>query len=650
MIRAMTLAFDVTAYGATGDGVTDDSTAFTSAIAAAQGAPVYVPPGDYRVTVRVTTEPLDIYGPGVLLRNGKDPALTVSRPTRRAVDETSPLELPINGFSTIVLGTGSGRQAATVLTMDTAGIREGDVLYVYSDDRYEWSKSGSVGVWQAACIPVHALGVTASVLSTGIPARSTVTGAVSGATGIAAATTINGGQQNVTFTSLSAAFVAGEDLLVDGTSRGVTSVPSYVICPRPLDDVYATQPKAQILQKVPLRVDVRVSSVGDDPYRPIGSENRQAAAILIEGSVGGFVRAEVFRTFGRGVQLRGGCYGVDVDVRAWELPNIADEDSAGKPLEGAYGYATEVLGAAERCRIRVFARDVRHAFTTNTSNKNSYAQSIDQLFTMGTPKYTLVTGYAVDTLSAGFDTHKGAYYTLFDDCTVVTQNGGGRDQTADSAAFNNRAFGTKFRGCHSYGSVNGFTDAGHLTESPFPHALEYTDCSANDYAFSGFNVAVAAEGAFTDPQAHYELINCTAVGDGSAASSPYNQYGFVTGAVQTTMQNCNSRRFNAVPYAFAVQVGSHSAMSMINCTADYSQSSPSAPGATLDKEAELDLTLIAYTVISTATAPRGYVRSRKSGGTLNVATDGVIPIGPAKPLVHPGAGTTTTTLISRVTA
>lgn len=42
--------FDVTAYGAVGDGTTDDTNAIKAAIAAAQGGLVYFPPGHYRIT------------------------------------------------------------------------------------------------------------------------------------------------------------------------------------------------------------------------------------------------------------------------------------------------------------------------------------------------------------------------------------------------------------------------------------------------------------------------------------------------------------------------------------------------------------------------------------------------------------------------
>ena len=42
--------FDVTAYGAVGDGTTDDTNAIKAAIAAAEGGLVYFPPGQYRIT------------------------------------------------------------------------------------------------------------------------------------------------------------------------------------------------------------------------------------------------------------------------------------------------------------------------------------------------------------------------------------------------------------------------------------------------------------------------------------------------------------------------------------------------------------------------------------------------------------------------
>lgn len=53
-------------YGATGDGVTDDTTAIIAANAAAAGRPVYFPPGTYKVsTITLTDANLNWFGAGV---------------------------------------------------------------------------------------------------------------------------------------------------------------------------------------------------------------------------------------------------------------------------------------------------------------------------------------------------------------------------------------------------------------------------------------------------------------------------------------------------------------------------------------------------------------------------------------------------------
>lgn len=54
------------AYGATGDGVTDDTTAILAATTAAAGAPVYFPPGTYKITtLSLSGAPLNWFGAGV---------------------------------------------------------------------------------------------------------------------------------------------------------------------------------------------------------------------------------------------------------------------------------------------------------------------------------------------------------------------------------------------------------------------------------------------------------------------------------------------------------------------------------------------------------------------------------------------------------
>lgn len=621
------IEFNILRYGAVG-GSADDTAAVMAAINASGGKPVFVPPGRFRVNLNVTTQDLVLRGPGELARTPAGPALTVERPMGGPRAVTS--------FSTLVLGAGTGRQRVQVISTDVSGIIRGDAVHVSSADPYPFSVSGGNGVYQAEVAAVAGVGLTSSVSGGAISPRVVVTGASSGASGTVSSVTVDGTNQHLIFNAVKGQFQAGETLQVLGVDRGITAGTAYLISNRLIVDSYATAPVVRLMSRATLDLDVNITGDQEDPYAPVGSTARRAAALQIGGQVGGRVNARVFKTYGRGVQLRGGCYNVTGTVWASDLPNIADEG------EQAYGYGLEVWGAAEMCHFKVFARNLRHGVTTNVNYNSSI--TFTNLYSVGVPKDNIFEGTAVNCLSTGFDTHEFAYRTKFMDCTVRFQSGAGQYLTMDAAAYTNRGFATEYINCTAWGCKTGFDTAGHIYQSPenLPNIVTYRNCHVVGYAYSGFEVS-ATPPASGSPMYVYE--NCTAAGDGAATNEPYYNYGFLFGSCEIRMTNCVSSRFNGAPYGFRGSSTSNR-VTMIDCVADYTRSS-STSAIRLNSTDTGTLALIGYKVISNSTSPAGYVRSASSG-TLNVTTEGVIPIGPAKPLSQ--GGTVNVTLINRVTA
>jgi len=128
--------FDVTTYGAVGDGSTDDTHAVQDAFtfAAAEGGQVLFPPGRYRVTstIAVSGGSVGVYGPGATLVQDADvPALSLRGGWEwiETVDSYS--------TTSVNLSNGEGDTYVAVLTLHGARtVNAGDVFKLVSSEAY----------------------------------------------------------------------------------------------------------------------------------------------------------------------------------------------------------------------------------------------------------------------------------------------------------------------------------------------------------------------------------------------------------------------------------------------------------------------------------------------------------------------------------
>ena len=126
---------DVRAYGAKGDGENDDTPAFEKALGAASGRAVHVPPGRYRVGLRLRGD-THLFGDGTLVYGAAAPALRYE---------------PKFGEAARVDGIGERHdypdglpQTVSALKcragdIKAGGIRAGDIALLYSSDPYSFS-------------------------------------------------------------------------------------------------------------------------------------------------------------------------------------------------------------------------------------------------------------------------------------------------------------------------------------------------------------------------------------------------------------------------------------------------------------------------------------------------------------------------------
>lgn len=622
--------YNIRNYGAKGDIAGDDTDAIMRAIVAANGAEVYVPAGVYPANLVITspTLPVIIRGPGILVRTAKGSALTIRRDLGVAASVT---ELALMTLAA-VSGNPSGAQKVQIVRASTiAGIGAGDVLLINADGFYPWSVSGNSGVYKAGIIEVNGIGLVSTVSGGNIVARQTVVGATSGASAIVAAVTVNDASQTLVFDTVNGEFVAGETITVTGSTavRGTVTGAPFIVSNQPLDDTYTTNPKIRKIPSAPLDIDVTVTGDLANPWtNTVSSTVRQDPAVQISGQAGGRVRVHAFRTYGRGVQLRGATYGIEYDVYARDLPNI------GESIEGAYGYGIEFTGASERHVGSVHAWHVRHAATTNSSSNNAGNLNYD-IYKVGTPKRNVVmNSTGIDCMSSAFDTHPGAYFTIFDDCIGIMSNGAGRVLTANGAVFNDRGLGTITRNCLSIGGYIAFYTSSHVLESPFPNRPVYEYCTGLDWSHSGFTASTSASSSTTT---RYKIRGMVLRGNGSAANDPSYQYAFSLTGIRAHVIGCEASRFSGAPI-LAQSIGGIGEILVIDFLADYRESDgatalrvnpPTAVNGVTD---QLNLKLVDYKVLATATTPNGYVRN-SSGQELRVYSNGILALENAKPFV-----------------
>jgi hypothetical protein len=600
--NALTGWYHADGFGAVGDLAVDNTIPIRDAILAANGDPVYLPEGQYRIALSISDISVRLFGPGELVQAPGTTLLNITQPFGDPFGVTQ--GLVTFGPATPAVGDDSHR--LTTFTTDDgsyARFRNGDVYHVSSNDYYPWAFAALGGntVWKASFVPILGVGIDVTGPQAALTEGATIVGASSGATaGVQSRVTMDASNAKVSIASMDRDFVVGETLLVDGVSVGTIGA-LYVLAAARLEDSHATAAQMRkVRTDLHVDLDVQVRALGD-PDAFVGTASR-APMVRITGAYNVRIRGMVRSGWSRAFQLTS-CYFGDVDLHIEGLPNHA------LLAEQGYGYGLEVRAATEGIRARLFGRNLRHLFTTNPTG-TSYGNNV---YSYGTPKRnTVYDSVGINCYSAPFDTHEGAYFTVFDSCRAISSANANRYQTT-SVGFNNRGFGTLVRNCIAEGCITGFSEAGVGLLSTFVYLNRYEGCTARDFGFWGYSQSVDA----IDANSRIEIVDMDVRGDGSAANAPYYQYGYRFRGGITTVQYSRCSRSNGGMWN---ALGA-ATLTLDHFTADYRDTSgANVIGGRVDATLT-QLDILDYTVIPGPASPATVFRNGAGNTAWNI--DGV---------------------------
>lgn len=597
-------------------GATDSTTAFMAAINTAGGKPIWVPKGTYRVQLAVTDQDVHLVGPGTLIQQQGQSAVSVTRTLGSPVSVTAISTVQI-GPDNPSTGVTSGN-VSTLTLASLTGIKQGDLLLLGSQDTYPFctalatiTGAGTTNVWKNGFVPVHGLGLTTTLTGT-VNIGDTIVGATSGASALVmgSAATTTAGQTVLTFAQITGTFNTGENLTVGGSGVGAAVGLPYVVMSGLLLDTYTTTPT---VRKVPtggtfILDGLRIKASGDIDTL-VGAANRPPA-VLLKGVAYPRVNVTFESAWGRGVHALS-CYGGTFDVDIIKLANNAATS------EGAYGYGVDLAAATEQCTVTVRGGNCRHGFTTNVHWGSFAAMTPVE---NGVPKYNVCRdSYIKNSVAASFDTHWGAYFTEFLNCVSVNSVDGGRTLTT-SIGFQNRGFGTKYVGCSDNGSQIGFLEDHGALEAGFPHIAHYRDCVSDNYQYAGFMQATT----LVSNDGKIDWAHCEARGDGRAVNAPWYQAGIITQGGILSIRQFTSRRFNGAAMRHQASAGR---LEIIDFYADYMECATSTSGIRFDG-APTELNIRNYRIRPNpfnSTSP--LAAFRVAGGAVTMNIDGYSMLG-----------------------
>ncbi len=624
-------------FGALGDGATDDSAAFTAAIAAAAplAVPVFVPAGRYVVSLTVTDEDIWLTGSGTLIHQQAKSVLTVNRTPGPAV--------AVSAIGTALVGTVTGNEftdmavTETTLTVPSvAGMAQGQIWLLSSEDAYPWSPpvSGvpntgitSAQVWQSQLFRIQGLGLAFTGGVAGqFAEQQTVSGAKSSAVGLIRSL-VDGASGTLVFNTITGSFVVGENLVVAGKTFGQVAANPFVISADRIYDSYATATQMQLFGQAKFILDGLSVDANGDTDSVVGVANRQPAFVL-QGLYQPVIRNfTIHNAWTRCLQLLT-CWQGDVAVFIEKLPNDANLS------EGAYGYGVELGGSTDGTRVSVRGGNCRHAVTTNV-----YWGGYKYMGTWvrGNPKHCHIHDCVVrDCFNAALDNHWGCYFLTYENCVVHGPSHVNR-ATSGSVGFQNRSFGTRYIDCQVIDAVDAFIDGSTNLAATFLHTITYIDCHAIDFQQNGF-VAVIASATGNN---RLEYRNCSARGDGRAVNAPYVQSGYnFANSNYIRMLGCTAERFNAYP----IQIAQSGRVEIIDFFAYYRDNANFASGLRFDG-APAELQIINYRVFYDAAtgSPTAIFRNAFNGPlAINLAgTVGCVNSNRAALIQNTAGGTTT---------
>ena len=466
-------------FGPNADGATSDTALLTRAIELADGMPVRLD-GSFRVELDLTDEPVNLVGEYTFVQYIGETPLTVYR--------TAGDDLTVTNMSYLSFDAGTLSSGATFATGVKCGLTSldvGDVVMVTSDDILPASEdvwgSGAT-VYRAILTKIVSFGIAydAGASSAPFQYRDTVVGMTSGATASVTSTS-EGTEGDIFFTDITGTFQNDEDLTVtfrDGAAlpgAGVLATArgkAYFVASDTFNpDDYATNP---VVSKMPnaafsvegLTVEIapslNIDNFLDSAFR--------VPAIDISGVYRPKIRATAKSALSRFIRARS-VWVPDFDINVERLPNDAETTASG------YGYGVDFASASAGGQVNVIATQCRHAFTTNTTSGSLK-------WNRGAPRGCLVTGTAQGCYAAGFDTHPMSEFITFDGCVEIGGHGLNRN-FSQSASFQDRGFGTTYRGCRSIGRGTGFVLAGNGYDAGFSYTTRIISGEVDEFTRRG---------------------------------------------------------------------------------------------------------------------------------------------------------------------
>lgn len=335
---------------------------------------------------------------------------------------------------------------------------------------------------------------------------------------------------------------------------------STVYCNRVLIETYSTSPVVQKLSTDRVVIDgptfVAAGDIWDD------SVTSRGEALSIWGAVRPEVRCNVDGGWSKGVTFYS-CFQPYAEV---SVKDIRDNVTI-----NAYGYGVVAAGATFGGRFNVLAEHVRHAFTTNAGFAAGPAQLV------GVPQFGTVSGQAMNTSSASFDTHEALWFR-FINCFATFESPDPYNGSVSGQvwSFQDRGFNTRFHNCHAIGTGNGFVDSttgyDYATAYPGqPHDIVLNNCSVESLTTdgsinsgtTGFGHTIGDAG-YAKPHIYLDNFRTFNVNEPIAFSSSFTYY--ITGGWQKNGFKHRLASFNTVEMDSVTLENAISSLSMENFT------------------------------------------------------------------------------------
>lgn len=472
------------------------------------------------------------------------------------------------------------------VTSNIIGIRNGDVLFLDSDEYYAGDfvsgSDASKHTFKAQYFPVSGIGLNVALISGagGINVDDIVVGATSGARarvrGNRRIVNMAATDVSLMFTEVvddaggqASTFINGELLRVNDTDRAYASAPPHLIAPYAMLDLHATGAKLHRKIENPVIVDISgltFGAIGNTDGTTPSAQRKplltikgvQAPRVSFNRILDGFTRAFQFR----------GCFTGEA------IGNIFDKlvNDSILTYQG-YGYGVEVFGSTEGLDVQFTARNTRHPFTTNTTAVTA-RHTGDDIVSAGVPKFNVVHDcLIVGNVSAAIDEHGGAYGTVIRDNRIVGVLGG-RDSATTAAAIQSRGAGTLIQGNKIENVTSGIVARSNAFLYDWDVQTIVKGNTVDNWSYMAYQYGDKSPAATTKKNKTLAMNNSHRGNGESLAVGGNQQNAVIIHSGEIVMMGDVHQRFNGTPILLSVDggPGAIGQVTLLDQTFDYSES------------------------------------------------------------------------------